>query len=73
MIITSKKEAMANDQNISAQQNFNVFEGWVATRRSNIWNGTKIKMKNVSNMFENVRMEHQIEHAFAAAISYQAV
>ena len=37
MIITSKKEAMANDQNISAQQNFNVFEGWVATRRTNIW------------------------------------
>ena len=32
-----------------------------------------MKMKNVSNMFENVRMEHQIEHAFAAAISYQAV
>ena len=65
---------MANDQNISAQQNFNVFEGWVATRRSNIWNGTKNENeKNVSNMFENVRMEHQKEQAFAAAISYQAV
>ena len=67
MIITSKKEAMANDQNISAQQNFNVFEGWVATRRSNIWNGTKVKwkMSPICSIFENVRMEHQKEQKFA--------
>ena len=34
---------------------------------------TETKMKNVSNMFENVQMEHQKEQAFAAAISYQTV